>query len=284
MVTGNLFLVQLYIWDDEMDSPIYSDLPSNLQAADRFRHRTIKHLEKYLGSETPKDIYPNKFYNNQERENEPLRPELERAIASFDSAGEALAPVLSKGERELFYRELISSIALTRSEQRTEQCGNAPTIEEYIAIRTWTSAVKPVSALSEYMHEIQLGDIVRSDPDVKAIFEENAILVYLANDMFSLRRELTFPFYCNAVAVLYHKHQNLQTAVDGVYSLIRESFQRFEEAAKRLFDRYPEKRDILEMFIDGARVMVTGNITWSKKIRRYKLGIEKFDGTTSITI
>jgi hypothetical protein len=103
------------------------------------------------------------------------------------------------------------------------------------------------------------------------------------NDMFSLRRELRYPFYNNVVAVLYHQYQDLQTAVDTTYKILQESAAAFEAAATRATERYPDRPD-LKLWIQGAKTMVTGNITWSLFIRRYSLEVQDLDGTTEITI
>ncbi len=103
------------------------------------------------------------------------------------------------------------------------------------------------------------------------------------NDLFSLRRELRYPFYNNAVAVLYHKHQNLQAAVDEAYTIIQRSAETLETAARRAVERYPERHDLTK-WINGAKTMVTGNMAWSMHIKRYNLNVADLDGTTEITI
>ena len=104
------------------------------------------------------------------------------------------------------------------------------------------------------------------------------------NDMFSLKRELRYPFYNNVVAVLYAEHRNLQTAVDETYKIIQRSADTLEAAAKRALERYPERREVLTTWINGAKTMVTGNMAWSMHIKRYALGVKDLDGTTEITI
>jgi SMC interacting uncharacterized protein involved in chromosome segregation len=104
------------------------------------------------------------------------------------------------------------------------------------------------------------------------------------NDLFSLRKELRYPFYNNAVAVLYHQHQDLQTAVDETYNIILRSIEKLEEAANLALDRYPERREDLATWIDGCKSMCTGNVTWSLHISRYALEINVLDGATEIRI
>lgn len=140
------------------------------------------------------------------------------------------------------------------------------------------------SSTLRYFTGVDLGDDIRSDPDIQQIFVESNCIVTIMNDIFSLRRELQFPFYNNAVAVLYHEHQNLQAAVDATYKIVADSVAGLEGAAERALERYPERRDDLLSFIGGAKSMCTGNIAWSMHIPRYNLGVDKLDGTTEITI
>lgn len=53
------------------------------------------------------------------------------------------------------------------------------------------------------MANIDLGDELRGDPDVRIIYAENNCIISIMNDAFSLRRELRFPFYNNALVILF---------------------------------------------------------------------------------
>ncbi|KAF3929391.1 hypothetical protein ABW19_dt0206252 [Dactylella cylindrospora] len=253
-----------------MDSPEFSQLSLDLDAGEKFRQRTIEHMEKYLG---------------QGRPEKGIRSEdIETAIAIFNPVGEATAFRLPEGQRKIFLEENIRFVHATGDEQRAELGGEAPTIEEYMRIRLGTSGVGTLSALTEYMMQIDLGDEIRNDPGIRTMMDDNNSIVSLVNDFSSLRKELTFPFYCNAVAVLYHEYQNLQVAVDKAYRMIAESVARLDATAEALLERYPKKRRELEAFTYGLKTMCTGNIVWSKMSERYHLGVENFDGTTFITL
>ncbi|EPS43319.1 hypothetical protein H072_2687 [Dactylellina haptotyla CBS 200.50] len=260
----------LYIWDNEIDSPEFSNISSDLDAGEGFRERTIEHMRKYLAEELP--------------ERGVRSEQVEMAIASFNPVGEAVGFRLSRLQRKLFLEENIRFVRATGDEQRMELGGRAPSIDDYMQIRMGTSGVAALSALTEYMMQVDLGDEIRNDPDIQSIYKENNSIISLVNDIFSLRKELAFPFYCNAVAVLYHEHRSLQTAVDETYRLVATSVLNLEVAAERLFQKYPDRRNDLEGFVYAAKTMCTGNITWSRMTRRYKLGIDRFDGTTSITL
>lgn len=288
----------MYVWDSEIDSPEFSDLQTNWDAGEKFRQEAIRHLTAYLGP----DGIPHTGVRAEH---------LSAPLASFNPVGEATACRLSPSLKQYFLDELLRYVDATGAEQRYELSGRAPTMEEYLPLRMGTSAVAAAAVLIEYVYAkhpymvlgriarskwlrsicagrymmgIDLGDALRKDNDVQRIYNETNFLVSLMNDLFSLRRELMFPFYSNAVAVLYHQNQDLQVAVDELYRLLAGSAAELEAAAQRAIRRYPHRRGDLEAFVTGAKTMVTGNIAWSKYITRYGLGISKFDGTTEITI
>ncbi|KAI0149421.1 isoprenoid synthase domain-containing protein [Pestalotiopsis sp. NC0098] len=276
----------LYVWDSEIDSPEFSDLQTDWDAGEKYRQETIRHLTAYLGP----DGIPGTGVRAEH---------LSAPLASFNPVGEATACRLSPGLKQYFLDELLRFVDATGAEQRYELSGRAPTIEEYLPLRMGTSAVAATAVLIEYVYanhpcmvlgrvtrskwltyicagkymmEIDLGEALRKDEDVQRIYHETNFLVSLMNDLFSLRRELMFPFY------------NLQVAVDELYKLLAGSAAELEAAAQRAIRRYPDRRGDLEAFVTGAKTMVTGNMAWSKYITRYGLGISKFDGTTEITI
>ena len=48
------------------------------------------------------------------------------------------------------------------------------------------------------MNQVDLGDELRDDADICNIHDQVNMIVSVTNDLFSLRRELRFPFYNNA--------------------------------------------------------------------------------------
>ncbi|KAF8323759.1 terpenoid synthase, partial [Clavulina sp. PMI_390] len=262
----------LFVWDDELDIPDTSRLAKNWTAAEKYRADTIAHVHAFLDEHPPQDARTRSC-------------RVETAIASFNPVGEAAAFRFNRGQKGLFCEEVLRYIRATGAEQRSELSKQAPTIDEYLETRMGTSGVAAVAATIEYMVGIDLGDQLRTDSDAVSIFNATNCLVSIMNDLFSLKKELESPFYNNAVAVLYHQHRDLQIAVNETYKLLARSVHDLETAAANLYRRFPDRRADLEKFVAGAQTMVTGNMEWSKKIPRYKLGgITKFDGTTEVTL
>ncbi|KAK7738968.1 hypothetical protein SLS62_011335 [Diatrype stigma] len=260
----------LYLWDDDTDNPELTDLVSDLDASDRFRNASLAHFARYLADNPPPG--------------NPAEPPAPPTLRSFNPVGEAAAFRMTRSQRLRLLSELHRYMRACEFEQHSELSGRAPTVEEYLPRRMGTSAAGFVVANLEYMVGIDLGDTIRYDDDVVEVFEQTICLIAIMNDLFSLRRELRYPFYNNAVAVLYHKHQDLQKATDETYRIIQRSAEILEASAKRALDRYPERREDLTTWINGAKTMVTGNMAWSMHIKRYNLCVADLDGTTEITI
>ncbi|KAJ7894025.1 isoprenoid synthase domain-containing protein [Mycena leptocephala] len=265
-------IIFLYLWDDAIDNPELTDLFNNLDASNTFREETRKQVDRYLA-----DVRI--LGDATDSHNSPT-------LRSFVPIGEAFAFRMTKGQRVQILDELHKYLDAFE--------WTAPTIKEYLHCRMGTSAVGFVVACLEYITGIDLGDTIRNDEYVKVVFNETVCNVgngvsrlvtsLIVNDILSLRRELRYPYYNNAVAVLYHQLQDLQMAVDETYKIILRNMEKLEEAAKWALGRYPERRENLAAWIDGCKNMCTGNVTWSLHIARYALGVNALDGTTEITL
>ncbi|KAK7926492.1 terpenoid synthase [Apiospora marii] len=305
----------LYVWDNETDSPEFNpEVCLNWDAGQRFRAETLDHIRAYLSDDNDSDDSDDSNSNSNSNSSNghsstTLRAEtISSALGSFNPVGEPAAFRMTRGQRQLFLQELVRYVVATGEEQRSELSGVAPTIHDYLPVRMGTSGVEsiavciecvlgrpstllqleskadPASSFHRYMVNVDLGDELRADPDVQTIFAETNCIISLMNDAFSLQRELQFPFYNNAVAVLYHEHQDLQAAVDQTYELVKGSVARLNASAARLLEHHPDRRADLEAFITGAQTMCTGNIEWSIRNKRYNLGFTKCDGTAEIVI
>ncbi|KAJ6541555.1 isoprenoid synthase domain-containing protein [Mycena capillaripes] len=261
----------LYLWDDAIDTPELTDLFNDLGASNRFREETRMHFDRYLSDDAS-------------LLGDATTPPISAALRSFIPIGEACAFRMTRGQRTQVLDQLHRYVDACEIEQLSELSGQAPTIEEYLKSRMGTSAVGFIVACLEYIVGIDLGDTIRSDRYVKAVFDETVFNIAIVNDILSLRRELRYPYYNNAVAVLYHEHQDLQKAVDETYKIILRSIETLEEAARKALDKYPDRREDLTAWIDGCKNMCTGNMAWSLHIARYSLGVKALDGTTEIAL
>ncbi|KAJ6597498.1 isoprenoid synthase domain-containing protein [Mycena vulgaris] len=260
----------LFLFDDDTDNPQLTDLVHNLDAAKKYREDGRKLFERYLADE------PLLKGSTQSA----LSPTLMSIVpigetVAFRMTGEQRAPVLA---------EVNKYIDACEAEQLSELSGSPPTIDEYLKCRMPASATGFLLACLEYIVDIDLGDTIRNDEYVREIFDATVCIGAIMNDLFSLKKELRYPFYNNAVAVLYHEHQDLQTAVDETYKIILRSIGKLEVAATRALERYPARREDLTKWIDGCKSMSTGNIAWSLHIARYGLQVPNLDGTTEIII
>ncbi|KAJ6562190.1 isoprenoid synthase domain-containing protein [Mycena capillaripes] len=265
------FCCFLYLCDDVIDTPeVSTHLIYDRDAFDTFGKELRKQINRYLEDE-PR-------FGGAADAGLPV-------LTSFVPVGEAVAFRMTKGQRLLALDELLRYVEACGLQQVSELSGQAPTIEEYLPYRMRGSAVGCVASFLEYMICIDLGDTIRNDEHVKVVFEATVCIVAIMNDILSLKRELRYPFFNNAVAVLYHQHQDLQKAVDETYRIVHDSIEKLDEAARLALDRYPERYEDLGTWIDGCKNICTGSIAWSLHISRYSLGeVKALDGTTEITL
>ncbi|KAK8051744.1 hypothetical protein PG993_003129 [Apiospora rasikravindrae] len=263
----------MYIWDDELDSPELSNLHRDWDGGERLRHKTVEYLDAALSPET------------QGGEEYLVSTDaLPVTLASFAAVAKVATSQMAPGPRQLLLRELVRSVEASGAEQLSELSGLAPSLDEYMEIRLRTCAVVPISATIEFMNNVDLGDELRAHPCVQRIHAEINCVIALTNDVFSLKRELKYPFYNNVIAVLYHQYHDLQIAVDKTYVMVKCSIARLLAAEARLLELFPGRQEEVAAFVGGAKTMITGNITWSIQNARYGLGISKCDGTTEIVI
>lgn len=124
------------MWDDEIDSPEFTNLGADWTASEEFRAATRKHMKSYLDG--------------------PLRPEqalksenVSIPLASFNPVGEAAAFRMTPGQRRLFLEENLRYVDAVGLEQKSELSGRAPTLDEFLPVRMGTSGVAAISACIE---------------------------------------------------------------------------------------------------------------------------------------
>lgn len=124
------------MWDDEIDSPEWTDLSTDWNASEKFRAATRKHINSYLDGHL--------------RPEQPLKSEdVPVPLASFNPVGEAAAFRMTPGQRRLFLKENLRYVDAVGLEQKSELSGQAPTLNEYLPVRMGTSGVAAISACIE---------------------------------------------------------------------------------------------------------------------------------------
>jgi hypothetical protein len=206
-----------------------------------------------------------------------------------------LSLTASCGSRQRFISTLslffdaISRQALDRAK------GEVPDLESYISLRRDTSGCKPCWALIEYANNLDLPDDVMEHPLVVSLGEAANDLVTWSNVYFVFSRSRPFALFINylqdifsykvehskhdthnMIAVLMHHHSlSLQSAVDFVGDLCKQSIDRFledREALKRCSPAWGKKIDAeVGVYVDGLANWIVGSLHWYTRLFVYSV-------------
>ncbi|KAH9943697.1 terpenoid synthase [Amylocystis lapponica] len=164
---------------------------------------------------------------------------------------------------ELFFKAVSQQADDRRS-------GNIPDLEDYIAMRSDTSACKSCFALLEWTAGIDLPNYVLSHPSIRALEDASNAFVTWSNDIFSYDVEQSRGDDHNMIAVLIREYgYTLQQGVDFVGHLCVGSIERFEKERLAIPSWGVDiDRDVAK-YIDGMQNWIVGSLHWSFESLRY---------------
>ncbi|THU75845.1 terpenoid synthase, partial [Dendrothele bispora CBS 962.96] len=157
------------------------------------------------------------------------------------------------------------------SEQaRDREAGVIPDLESYIALRRDTSGCKSTFALIEYANNLNIPDEVMEHPMIRSLDEACNDLVAWSNDLFSFNKEQAIGDTHNMIVVIMNgQGYDLQTAVDTVGELCRQSIDRFVQDWKNLPSWGPEIDRQVQIYTQGLADWIVGSLYWSYESERY---------------
>ncbi|KAF8800611.1 terpenoid synthase [Phlegmacium glaucopus] len=170
-----------------------------------------------------------------------------------------------------FFFQSVTQQALDRAS------GVIPDLESYIALRRDTSGCKPCWALIEYANNLDIPDEVMEHPLLVSLGEATNDLVTWSNDIFSFNVEQSKGDTHNMIPVVMHQEGvDLQTAVDFVGNMCKQSIDRFNEDRARLPSWGPKIDRDVAIYVDGLANWIVGSLHWSFESERYfgKAGLQ----------
>lgn len=163
-----------------------------------------------------------------------------------------------------FFFQSVTQQALDRA------TGVIPDLESYIALRRDTSGCKPCWALIEYANNLDIPDEVMEHPVVRSLGEAANDLVTWSNDIFSYNVEQSKGDTHNMIpVVMYQEGLDLQSAVNFVGDMCRQSIDRFIEEQNHLPSWGPKIDSDLAIYVDGLANWIVGSLHWSFETERY---------------
>jgi hypothetical protein len=161
-----------------------------------------------------------------------------------------------------------------------------PSIEEYVALRRDTSAIKvhsliylPRSLLTisqvtyaciEYCLNIDVADEAFFHPSVLALQEAGNDILSWANDVYSFDNEQCSGDCHNLVAVVaINKNITVQASLEYVMGMIESAIARFFEECANVPSFGPEIDPKVQAYIKGVELYLSGSVFWHLDCERY---------------
>lgn len=137
---------------------------------------------------------------------------------------------------------------------------------------------------SEYVLNIDAGDITCTDPDVLRAIEAGVTYVILTNDIYSYRKEYFFNDPISAIFALRNAHgHSLQQAIDKVYQMLDALDREQAALVERIHARY-EKHPLgerLHQCFENYRAIASGHVQACLETPRYNGRGYVWDGMRS---
>ncbi|KAK1229843.1 Sesquiterpene synthase Agr1 [Marasmius sp. AFHP31] len=176
----------------------------------------------------------------------------------------------SPGTQQRFIETFDFFFASVTEQAQDRSSGTIPDLESYIALRRDTSGCKTSFVLIEYAYNLNIPDEVMDHPLIRSLGEAANDLVTWSNDIFSYNVEQAKGDTHNMVPVVMNQFgHDLQTAMDYVGDLCKQSIDRFLNDRAQLPSWGPEIDRQVDIYADGLADWIVGALHWSYESERY---------------
>ncbi|KZT25783.1 terpenoid synthase [Neolentinus lepideus HHB14362 ss-1] len=177
--------------------------------------------------------------------------------------------VTSSAERR-FIKTFDAFFKAVSQQALDRQRGHIPDLESYIIMRRDTSGCRPCWALIEYANQLAIPDEVMDHPILVSLGDAANDLVTWSNDIFSYNAEQARGDTHNMiVVVMKQKRVSLQSAVDFVGAMCKQSIDRFVEDRAQLPSWGPSIDSAVARYVQGLADWIVGSLHWSFDSGRY---------------
>ncbi|KAK1580056.1 terpene synthase family protein [Colletotrichum navitas] len=206
-------------------------------------------------------------------EKAPLRYKDHDAVVSFEEYAQTVCQSYSDNRpyRARIAKEAVATLDGYQQEALNRYAGRIPTLEEYLGYREASSCIMQVAVNFEFANGISLPEEVMESEEMRELYRAAVAVVWIVNDIVSLRKEIKEGFVENLVVLL--SQGDIQKGIDGaVARLEREvaAVNEASEAAERRFADTPHK-DHVSILSKNCKNMCMANWLWSMRTPRYCL-------------
>ncbi|KAI1163815.1 Presilphiperfolan-8-beta-ol synthase [Nemania serpens] len=161
-----------------------------------------------------------------------------------------------------YFTGLLRQVEIQRTQKKL-------TIDEYIDFRRQSIGAMPSCSLVEYACNIKISQSVLDHPSIVECEKISADLVYLVNDVLSLRKDMEYGVDHNLIILLKKQGLSEQQAVNKTEDMLDDCYRRWYRAlAEMPIWGEDVDREVLK-YVDGCRNIALGNLYWSYKSGRY---------------
>ncbi|KAI0487794.1 Presilphiperfolan-8-beta-ol synthase [Xylaria cf. heliscus] len=161
-----------------------------------------------------------------------------------------------------YFTGLLRQVEIQRTQKKL-------TVDEYIDFRRQSIGAMPSCSLVEYACGINISQSVLDHSSIVECEKISADLVYLVNDVLSLRKDVEYGVEHNLILLLKKQGLSEQEAIDKIEDMLDECYRRWYRAlAEMPIWGEDIDREVLK-YVDGCRNIALGNLYWSYKSGRY---------------
>ena len=260
------------------------------EAAELYREETGEYIRCCLGLSCDVGVVPGS-----------------RIVQNFETIGEGIRRVFDRGKAKLCIIDpLARSATIADMVLNAEQCArlayhitayingcrteesfrhaqSLPTLSQYWSYRLHSSAVCVTLAVNEFAFPgMRLPSHIMNSALMEELWTSANVVVSTVNDLLSLQKEVRGGNAGSMVPIVFARlgagignGDDAQTAVDFTAGFLEENVARFEDAAEEIVRMdwgcsFKEGKMLWE-FVDGVRLYVSGNLSWSLTGKRYGL-------------
>ncbi|KAK2062723.1 terpene synthase family protein [Colletotrichum caudatum] len=195
------------------------------------------------------------------------------AVVSFEEYAQAVRKSYSHNRpyRARIAKEAIMTLNGYRQEALNRYAGRIPSLEEYLGYREASSCIMQVAVNLEFANGISLPEEVMESEEMRELYRAAVAVVWIVNDIVSLRKEIKEGFVENLVVLL--SHGNIQTGMDGSVARLEREVAAVNEASNAAAGRFANTpyKDHVSLLARNCKNMCMANWLWSMRTPRYCL-------------
>uniref|UniRef100_A0AAU7YQI5 Terpene synthase n=1 Tax=Colletotrichum echinochloae TaxID=537474 RepID=A0AAU7YQI5_9PEZI len=201
------------------------------------------------------------------------------AVVSFTEYADAVRRFYSDNYsyRVRIAKEATATLNGYRQEALNRYAGRVPTLEEYLGYREASSCIMQVAVNLEFANGISLPEDVMASEEMKRLYSAAVAVIWIVNDIVSMRKEIKEGFVENLVVLL--ANGDVQKGLDAAVVRLKHEIaavNEASEAANKRFADTPHKYHI-SLLGRNCKNMCMANWLWSLKTPRYCLWDIKSD-------